>query len=153
MGAGQSVRKLTIENDEFEGNVIRISDSVAKRLAASSAASSASQSSSHVTNPEPARMSHSREISSGDSFAPMFTISALEMQQQKERELAEQESYYQKRLQNLEHTHEKINKAIEDEYKKALTIFDGSRGEITIYFILWYYNISTYILDFFYWNT
>lgn len=135
MGLSQSSRKLTIENDENDNNVIRISDAVAKRLAQSAAQKT--EAAPAVVRPaatpalaNPARSPMPQELS--DAYYPQFTISALEMQQQKERELAEQEAYWKKRLQNLEKTHEKINHAIDDEYKKALTIFDDCRGEIMI---------------------
>ncbi|KAJ8675159.1 hypothetical protein QAD02_010945 [Eretmocerus hayati] len=125
MGASQSSRKLTITNDEDDANVIRISDAVAQRLAQSA--------SSAPVDPPPRPIP---QMSTGQApittqnvsdCPPSFTISALAVQQQKEKELADQEVYWKRRLQNLEKTHEKINKAIDDEYKKALTIFDDCR--------------------------
>lgn len=144
MGSSQSARKLTIVNEEDDVNVIRISDAVAKRLAQSAetanekpaAAATAAVTREAVRAPAqvstsdaalPARNAAAKqELSNG--YYPQFTISALEMQQEKERELADQETYWQRRLQNLERTHEKINRAIDEEYKKALTIFDDCRG-------------------------
>ncbi|KAL7300695.1 MICOS complex subunit mic25a [Trichogramma pretiosum] len=121
MGSSQSTRKLTINNDEDDANVIRISDSVAQRLANEQSKQSDKQ---EVASPA---VRTAREVELSHTAHPHFTISALEMQQQKERELQEQETYYQRRLQNLEKTHEKINTAIDTEYKKALTIFDDCK--------------------------
>ncbi|OXU29452.1 hypothetical protein TSAR_011063 [Trichomalopsis sarcophagae] len=140
MGSSQSSRKLTIVNEEDDVNVIRISDAVAKRLAQSAEAANEKPAAAAAVTREavkapaheptsaavPARNAAAMQELS-DAYYPNFTISALEMQQQKERELADQETYWQRRLQNLERTHEKINRAIDQEYKKALTIFDDCR--------------------------
>ena len=137
------MRKLTIVNEEDEANVIRISDAVAKRLSQSAVEETSSSATTGASSgnapqrevrPALAQQVHNAPLRSHQEaadgyYAPNFTISALEMQQQKERELAEQEQYWQRRLLNLERTHEKINRVIDEEYKKALTIFDDCRGK------------------------
>lgn len=137
MGASQSARKLTIANEEDDVNVIRISDAVAHRLAQS--ASEAPQGAA-PTPASPVRdtvTSHAVPTKTvghsdiGDAFYPPFTISALEVKQKMEKELSEQEEYWKRRMMNLEKKHESINRVLDEEYKKALTIFDDSRGNIS----------------------
>lgn len=140
MGAGQSYRKLTIANEEDDINVIRISDAVAHRLAQSatevpqSAAASAPASpvrevsTAHIV---PTKTVGHQEVV--DAFYPPFTISALEVKQRMEKELSEQEEYWKKRMIELQKKHENINHLLDEEYKKALKIFDDSRGKLIKY--------------------
>lgn len=147
MGSSQSARKLTIANEEDDVNVITISEAVAKRLAESASqqpaviaqkvTTASVATATTVAAAVPARASlPPQQLAEG---YPQYTMSALAMQQKKNTELAEQETYWKQRMQNLEKTHEKINRAIDDEYKKALTIFDDCRGEDCGWVLLWWF--------------
>lgn len=137
----QSSRKLTVTNDEDDPNVIKISDAIAQRLS-ESAAVAAQQNQQQSSAKSPVQMSTAaaavlparssaptttpQQIEEG--YYPQFTITALEVKQQKERELAEQEVYWKQRMQNLESSHQKINQALAREYKNALAYFDDCKG-------------------------
>jgi len=140
MGSSQSSRKLTIANDEDDGNVIKISDAVAKRLSESAAASQQQQQSQQPSAKSPVPVSTAAAVlpstrgaslpvrqDIGEGYYPQFTITALEVKQQKEQELADQELYWKQRIQNLDKNHQNINRTFEEEYKKALTYFDDCR--------------------------
>ncbi|KOC63372.1 hypothetical protein WH47_04090 [Habropoda laboriosa] len=128
MGSGQSARMLTIDNEEI--GVIAISESVVERLTQQMneknaegvkkvrSATLREPSSTDVESPQlphndvPANFGNSMHY-------PQVTLTALMMHQQKEQELRSQDNYWQKRLQNLEKKHSKINDIIDAEYKKA----------------------------------
>ncbi|XP_011865130.1 PREDICTED: MICOS complex subunit Mic25 [Vollenhovia emeryi] len=129
MGSGQSARKLTISNEEEVG-VIKVSNAIVQRLAQSERARareppsdarrpgtpqhSASPSATAVA-PQPSEAAPGQPV----YYYPELTVSALRMQQQMEEELKRQDQYWQKRLQKLEHGYQKVNRVLEDEYKKA----------------------------------
>ncbi|KAG7212866.1 hypothetical protein KM043_002219 [Ampulex compressa] len=129
MGSGQSTRKLTIANEE-EVDVIKVSNAVVQRLAQRSRETTEetvreAQPSpvQHPTTPVPhTPLSQDGNVlpSYPGHYHPEFTLSALEIQQQKERELMKQEVYWQKRMQNLEKHYKKINYVMEEEYKKII---------------------------------
>ncbi|XP_014216812.1 MICOS complex subunit MIC19 [Copidosoma floridanum] len=140
MGTSQSSRKLTIANDEDDANVIKISDAVAQRLSESAAAAAQSQQPSAKSPVQmsavaalPARGPLPMHQEAGEGYYPHFTITALEVKQQKEQELHEQQLYWKQRLQNLEKSHQNINRTFDEEYKKALSYFDDCR-DINIQF-------------------
>ncbi|XP_031838150.1 coiled-coil-helix-coiled-coil-helix domain containing 3 [Nomia melanderi] len=132
MGAGQSARRLTINNED-DIDVIKVSNSIVQRLT-----QKANEANIKSTNelespnlaqplgnkniPSPPPESRSTPVSSGypTYYYPQMTITALEMQQQKEQELLKQDQYWKKRLENLEKNHVKINQIINEEYKKAV---------------------------------
>lgn len=128
MGQSQSARKLTINNEE---SVIQISTDLADRLATrskrpqpTSDAVSAPPTSPVVapsvppSEPYPAVHSH-----------PEYTITAYKMQQQKEIELQAQDQYWQKRLNNLKLSHERITRIFQEEYKRAMDEVTNVKGE------------------------
>lgn len=128
MGSEQSVRKLTIDNEEI--GVIGISESVVKRLAqhAKETRNTAGEvrSSSFAELPSKRPVTPPHAPSSDTLAAPPYpgqylqlTLTALKMQQEKEHELRVQDNYWQKRVQSLEERHSKINDIIDKEYKKA----------------------------------
>ncbi|XP_018342172.1 PREDICTED: MICOS complex subunit MIC19 isoform X2 [Trachymyrmex septentrionalis] len=128
MGSGQSARKLTISNEEEVG-VIKVSNAIVQRLA------QGEKSKSHkpppderpvtpIQHPVPSTAtaaSHTSEVMPGQPVYhyPELTVSALQMQQQMEEELKRQDQYWQKRLRNIEDGYQKINRVLEEEYKKA----------------------------------
>lgn len=130
MGAGQSARRFTIDNEE-EIDVIKLSNSVVQRLTQKvnepkvqsgnevrSFPTTQPFANKAVTSPPP----QSEDAPSGYPvyYYPQLTLTALEVQQQKEQELLTQDQYWQKRLENLEKHHLKINQIIDEEYKKAV---------------------------------
>ncbi|XP_053976693.1 MICOS complex subunit MIC25-like [Hylaeus volcanicus] len=131
MGAGQSARKLTIDNDE-EIDVIKVSNAVVQRLT-QRAKETSSGSETKRDEVRPTTDTQSTVVSSKPSESsnvpltsgypvyhyPQLTLSALEIQQQKEHELHSQDQYWQNRLKNLEKNHLKINNIMDQEYKKA----------------------------------
>lgn len=144
MGSGQSARKLTITNDEELG-VIHISNGVAQRLAQGVASqktkgvadgnaavggqwetSSVQQQASPVPQLQSATPTYSTPIHT----QPEYTISALKMQQQKEEELGNQNLYWQKRMENLKNSHARVDRILEEEYKRAVDQVASVQGEI-----------------------
>ncbi|XP_076664388.1 coiled-coil-helix-coiled-coil-helix domain containing 3 [Andrena cerasifolii] len=127
MGAGQSARKLTINNVE-EVDVIKVSNSVVQRLTQKANTemqnevrpTTLTQSSPNKVTPQ---SPHSGDIPASSGYPvyyhPQLTLTALEIQQQKERELLNQDLYWQQRIENLEQSHLKINDIMDGEYKKA----------------------------------
>ncbi|XP_012232006.2 MICOS complex subunit MIC25 [Linepithema humile] len=128
MGSGQSARKLTISNEEEIG-VIKVSNAIVQRLAQSERSgigeSSSDRSSTPLQRPPPpaATIAQTADTTSGQPayYYPEITISALQMQQQKENELRQQEEYWQRRLQNLEDGYQNVTRVLENEYKKAIS--------------------------------
>ncbi|XP_076632243.1 coiled-coil-helix-coiled-coil-helix domain containing 3 isoform X1 [Colletes latitarsis] len=131
MGAGQSARKLTINNEE-DIDVIKVSNAVVQQLTrkANETASepinkvrstTLSQSSPNMVVSSKVPQSGNVPMTSGYPvyYYPQLTLTALEIQQQKEQELHNQDQYWQKRLENLEKHHLKINSIMDQEYKKA----------------------------------
>lgn len=133
MGSGQSARKLTISNEE-EIDVIKISNSVIERLT------------HNATNIEPQKVANNdvratalpREPppmeppsvgAPSGYYYPQYTISALQMQQEKEKELSLKDHYWEDRLDKLKKSHERIDLILEDEYKKAYNLY--GKGELT----------------------
>lgn len=131
MGSAQSTRKLTIPNEEI--GVITISNAIAQRLAqaANEVANDATQDVNSFVPPQPVNSPtalppvHNKQVSSGQPtpYHSELTISALQIQQQKEQELQAQNQYWQRRLQNLEKKHSMIDHILEEEYKKAMNEF------------------------------
>lgn len=129
MGSGQSARKLTISNEEEVG-VIKVSNAIVQRLAQGERARareppSDTRSYAPTQHPAPPGATtvapQTSEATPGQPvyYYPELTMSALQMQQQKEEELKRQDQYWQRRLRNLEDGYQKINHILEDEYKKA----------------------------------
>ncbi|XP_018375522.1 PREDICTED: MICOS complex subunit MIC19 isoform X2 [Trachymyrmex cornetzi] len=128
MGSGQSARKLTISNEEEVG-VIKVSNAIVQRLAqgeksklhkplpdAIPAAPIQHPAPSTVTAvPHASEATHEQPV----YYYPELTVSALQIQQQMEEELQQQDQYWQRRLQNIEDGYQKINRVLEEEYKKA----------------------------------
>lgn len=145
MGSGQSARKLTISNEEEVG-VIQVSNALVQRLAQKER-SGVGESSSETAGagapfqrPPPPPVAtpvapQTAETASGQPvyYYPDITISALQMQQQKEQELKQQEQYWQRRLQNLEDGYQKVTRVLEDEYKKAIAETSVPAGESEFY--------------------
>lgn len=142
MGAKQSAHKLTVVNDEAEGNVIQVSNAIVQRLT-----EGLKQTSNQSANAD-VRVQHSRkpavsgesEIPSANSpqgnvpasgyssfHYPEYTITALQMQKQKEVEIDELDAYWGKRLLNLEMKHEKINSILQNEYNKAVVDYKSEK--------------------------
>ncbi|XP_033339357.1 coiled-coil-helix-coiled-coil-helix domain containing 3 [Megalopta genalis] len=130
MGAGQSARRLTINNEE-EIDVIKVSNSIVQRLTQkvneANIQSGNEVRSSTLMPPFPNKAVSSPSFQSGDApsgypayYYPQLTLTALEIQQQKEQELLTQDQYWQKRLDNLEKNHLRVNQIIDEEYKKAV---------------------------------
>ncbi|XP_029039444.1 MICOS complex subunit MIC25 [Osmia bicornis bicornis] len=129
MGSGQSARKLTINNEEI--GVIGISESVVERLTQKAnekndlgtevrSTTYKAPSSSQNVSPQFSQSGDTAVTSGYVTSYPQLTITALKIQQQKEQELRNQDQYWQKRLENLQHRHAKINHIIDVEYKKAV---------------------------------
>ncbi|KAG6797877.1 MICOS complex subunit MIC25 [Apis cerana] len=126
MGSGQSARKLTINNEEID--VIEISESVVERLT-----QKMNEEKPNVANEvrsatlTDSKKTASSQLSQSDIpvnagypiYQPQLTLTALQIQQQKEKEFRNQDNYWQKRLQDLEQKHSEINNIINAEYKKA----------------------------------
>ncbi|XP_046734045.1 MICOS complex subunit MIC25 [Diprion similis] len=139
MGSSQSARKLTISNDEVVG-VIQVSDAVVQRLQGvedeiGSKDVRDAQPSNLMSLPSGVPILPGQGAPSNGVAVyhyPEYTISALEIQQQKEEELKSQDQYWQRRLQNLERNHEKIDTIMAIEYKKAVNEFtDGKNAPST----------------------
>ncbi|CAK9820122.1 MICOS complex subunit MIC25 [Anthophora quadrimaculata] len=142
MGSGQSARRLTIDNEDT--GVIKISDSVVERLIQTSdkgadepkKVRSVTLTEPSSTTVESPQLSHSDDIpvySGSPTHYPQLTLSALMIHQQKEQELRTQDTYWQKRLQNLEKKHAKINDIIDAEYKKAVEqLYTNDKGSVNI---------------------
>ncbi|XP_066593972.1 MICOS complex subunit MIC19-like [Prorops nasuta] len=123
MGSGQSARKLTISN---ENGVIDVSNDLVRRLANSSKAKT-SQSTEEVKSvPSEHYSSKCFPPKTTEStgypvfYYPELTLTALEIKQQKEKELNSQQKYWQLRMKKMEENYMKINNIIEEEYVRAL---------------------------------
>ncbi|KAG5318402.1 MIC25 protein, partial [Pseudoatta argentina] len=131
MGSGQSARKLTISNEEEIG-VIKVSNAIVQRLA------QGEKSKSHKPLPDekPAApiqdpVPDASEATTGQPvYYPELTMSALQIQQQMEEELNRQNQYWQRRLQNIENSYQKINRVLEEEYKKAANESSVAKSEV-----------------------
>ncbi|XP_012276775.1 uncharacterized protein LOC105697737 isoform X2 [Orussus abietinus] len=139
MGASSSTRKLTIPNKEEVG-VIKLSTAIVERLqgsgetAANVAATDTAEVGTSFTLAAPLPERNFAPPPSGEvppypTQYPGFTISALQMQQSKQREIEDQEAYWRNRLRNLQKNHEKINKILEDEYKRAVEEYSTPAGK------------------------
>lgn len=143
MGSGQSARKLTISNEEEVG-VIKVSNAIVQRLAqrAEEKAGIKQESStsqdirSNTTNVVP-QTAQTAGVAPSFGYPvyyyPELTMSALQIQQQKEEELKQQDQYWEKRLRNLEDSYQAINRILEDEYNKAtqdISIAITAAGEL-----------------------
>lgn len=136
MGSGQSARKLTISNEEEVG-VIKVSNAIVQRLAQRDDESSTSpRPDSPRKHPAPpsAPVPSATPVPPGQPVHyPELTLSALQVQQQMEQELMKQDQYWHRRLQNLEEGYQKINRILEDEYKKALSETSAAKtGQKTV---------------------
>lgn len=126
MGAEQSTRKITIDNNE-DADVIKVSHSVVERLTHKANQNGASanevrpSSEPQLNKAVPQSPQSGVPVPSGYPvyYYPELTLTALEIQQQKEKELRNQDQYWQNRMINLEKNHLKINRIIDEEYKKA----------------------------------
>ncbi|XP_029175181.1 MICOS complex subunit MIC19 [Nylanderia fulva] len=128
MGSGQSARKLTISNEEEVG-VIKVSNAIVQRLAQQRDGSEVNESSTDPPRPDSSKVRQTAPpsaappavaVTSGQPvYYPELTVSALQMQQHMEQELKKQDQYWHRRLQNLEDGYQKVNRVLEDEYKKA----------------------------------
>jgi len=129
MGSGQSARKLTISNEEEVG-VIKVSNAIVQRLAQGERSRSHrepppdTRPSAPVQHPSPPGATTAPQVGEATPGQPVYyypelTMSALQMQQQMEEELKRQDQYWQRRLRNLEDGYQKINRVLEEEYKKA----------------------------------
>ncbi|XP_053981993.1 MICOS complex subunit MIC19-like [Hylaeus volcanicus] len=131
MGGGQSARKLTIENEE-DIDVIKVSQAVVERI----------NEKVNEGNSEPvnevkptdvthsptntvvsSRLPHDRNIPSSSEYPtyyyPQLTLTALQMQQQKEQELKNQNQYWKNRLKSMEKRYSEMTNILDHEYKKA----------------------------------
>ncbi|KAI4483823.1 hypothetical protein M0802_013297 [Mischocyttarus mexicanus] len=149
MGSEQSTRSLTISNEEEVG-VIKVSSAVVERLAQGINKNSNQTVKKEVksftpTQPTNSTVPPSSPLSSSSSssslssqshknigetpsaypayYYPELTLSALEMQHQKEKELHAQNDYWQKRLKNMQNKHSIIDILLEEEYKKTVMEF------------------------------
>ncbi|EGI64817.1 PREDICTED: MICOS complex subunit MIC19 [Acromyrmex echinatior] len=132
MGSGQSARKLTISNEEEVG-VIKVSNAIVQRLA------QGERSKSHKPLPDekpaapiqdPVNPPDASEATTGQPvYYPELTVSALQIQQQMEEELNRQNQYWQRRLQTIEDSYQKINRVLEEEYKKAANESSVAKSE------------------------
>lgn len=131
MGGGQSARKLTIENEE-EIDVIQVSKAVVDRM--SEKANKVN--SEPVKEVKPTDVAHSsadtavssrppqdKNVPSASQYStyyyPQLTITALQMQQQREQELKNQNQYWKNRLKSVEKRYSEITNTLDQEYKKA----------------------------------
>lgn len=141
MGLTQSSRKITITNDD-DTKLITLSSALVERLAqgtlddSSSASRNAAAASTTVpvTSTAPERQPYNPppvnpRSETYERFPHEYTLSALQMQQQKEMELQDQELYWQNRLQNLEKNHVLINQIFDAEHKKAVDEFVNKKGQ------------------------
>lgn len=135
MGSGQSARKLTITNEEDIG-VIKLSNSLVQRIAQGERAKANEPPPDpkptipvqHPTPPPPPPSPSATTVvppvtsNSGYPvyYYPELTMSAHQIQQQKEQELKQQEQYWRRRLQNVDDSYQKINRILADEYQKAI---------------------------------
>lgn len=117
MGAEQSVRKLTIDNEE-EIDVITVSNTLLQRF---SKKGNEINSANTVVSPKSSE-SNDAPVTSGYPvyYYPQLTLTALEIQQRKEQEFHNQDQYWQNRLKNLKESHMKIQNIMDKEYEKAV---------------------------------
>ncbi|XP_015172018.1 PREDICTED: MICOS complex subunit mic25-a [Polistes dominula] len=143
MGSEQSTRSLTISNEEEVG-VIKVSSAVVERLA-QGVNKNSNQTVKEVNSftptpaPPPPQPTPSNAVPQSSPlpqknigetpsvysayYYPELTLSALEMQHQKEKELRAQNDYWQKRLKNMENKHSMIDILLEEEYKRTVNEF------------------------------
>ncbi|XP_011300297.1 MICOS complex subunit MIC19 isoform X2 [Fopius arisanus] len=129
MGQSQSARKLTINNEE---SVIQISTDLADRLATRSIRPQVTSDGFKPPPVSPAIPQGGTESYSAVHPYPEFTVTAYKMQQLKEQELQVQDQYWQKRLNNLQLTHERINRILQEEYKRAMDEVTSAKGNKNI---------------------
>ncbi|XP_014470399.1 PREDICTED: uncharacterized protein LOC106742193 [Dinoponera quadriceps] len=133
MGSGQSARKLTVTNEDEIG-VIKVSNSLVQRIAQREKAKASEEAASDARTPTtPAEYSPAPPATTfvppatpnstpGHPvyYYPELTMSAHQIQQQKEQELKQQEQYWRRRLQNVDDSYQKINRILTEEYQKTL---------------------------------
>ena len=140
MGASQSAHKLTVTNEDEGEGVIQVSNAIVQRLK-----EGLKETSNDPGQTEDVRVQRSSKPASPEGgmaplppgavppsgypsfYYPEYTISAIQMQQEKEKELDEQDEYWAKRILNLEQKHEQINKIMECEARKALAEFTNGK--------------------------
>ncbi|XP_033231328.1 MICOS complex subunit mic25a isoform X2 [Belonocnema kinseyi] len=141
MGASQSAHKLTVTNEDEGEGVIQVSNAIVQRLKQGLQETSSVPEDVRV----PSQSQRVKPVSPEGGVAPLppgggppsgypsyyypeYTISAIQMQKQKEAELDEQDEYWKKRVLNLEKKHEQINNILECEYKKAVAEFTDDKS-------------------------
>ncbi|PSN50453.1 hypothetical protein C0J52_04964 [Blattella germanica] len=113
MGGTQSTntRTITIQNDD-PNSVIKVSDSVVKRLKGAKEEEKENQPVSPPQSKVTSSLSHYHY-----GRGPKTSV---EIQQDKQAALRENDEYWGKRVKTLEDNHMNINKRMEEEYKKAV---------------------------------
>ncbi|XP_034943821.1 uncharacterized protein Chchd3 [Chelonus insularis] len=149
MGSGQSARKLTINNEE---GVIQISKDLVQRLTQNSQQAASSRTDPSPTGetqekvstkpiephqkplPQPAISPQVSSAGLGHPgySVPEYTITAYKLLQQQEKELQNQEQYWQQRLAKLQMDNERINKIFQDEYNRAVNDIMTAPGQKNI---------------------
>lgn len=135
MGLTQSSRKITITNNDTRP--FAVSNTLAERLSQGmvddSVAAAHNQDAQRVlsvpaSSVRPNLPVHRKILYTQDQ--PNLTLSALQMQQDKQDELQDTESYWQNRLQTMEDNHNAIDQIFETEYKKAFDEISNKKGTI-----------------------
>lgn len=144
MGSSQSSRKLTINNED---GVIQISTDLVQRLSSNSKKSmtNSQDDKTPVISPEPIvnqqtsikPIQNQKSLNEGQTQNyPEYTMTAYKVQQQKEAELQAQDQYWQKRLENVKSSQEKITNVFHEEYKRAIDEISNAKGKKIIENIL-----------------
>lgn len=132
MGSSQSARKLTITNEEETG-VIKLSNSLVQRIAQKE--KEKAESTTPGQYPTPSSATTVSPAASNATFGhpvyyyPELTMSAHQIQQQKEQELRQQEQYWRGRLQSVDDSYQKINRILAEEYQKTIAETSAKAGE------------------------
>lgn len=117
MGGSQSSRRISIDNDD-PGNVIKVSESVVQRLKRSSSEPSVPKVATRSLDEKPIKESVKREVEDEDSISPGL-LTSHQLRKQIERELEENNKYWEERFKKVQENNDKMSNIIQLEYARA----------------------------------
>lgn len=116
MGGSQSSRRISIDNDD-PGNVIKVSESVVKRLKRSSSEPSVPKVATRSIDAKTVKDSVKSEEE--EDGIPPGLLTSHQLRKQVEKELEENNKYWEDRFKKVQETNDKMSNIIQLEYARA----------------------------------
>lgn len=134
MGGSQSTRKISIDSDEAVG-VIRVSENVAQRLKNINN-NDGGKGNATVPNTQPQVPVNNQNVNiyqqhSDGVYIPQPYITSTMVRQQIEKELEQNDQYWEKRIKTLKDNQSQITHILESEFNKAYKEAENKFPKIT----------------------